>query len=196
MVHSDRSTKTWKRRWKSWKSEDELRTSKVWYCSRGCILFSPDPLGWDTFLAGRVPWYMDQVKCVLVPVVVGRGRLTWTPGNRHSRHVSEDRRSLSPREPFYQGLTLSGGARFIPWPQAPFLGNADGDQSIFGIAGRVWGTFLRLVAQVLGLSPQAWGAFFRECQDIFGTAEHVWATCFSLIPEVMSLLPGAWGALF
>ena len=33
---------------------------------------------------GRVSRYTDLVKCVLVPMAVGRGRLTWIPGSRHS----------------------------------------------------------------------------------------------------------------
>ena len=74
---------------------------------------------WITVLAhwagthfGR-PSCLIQVGCVLTLVAVGRGHLTWIPGNRHLCHTHCDRRSLSRREPSLQALNLSGGARFI-----------------------------------------------------------------------------------
>ena len=65
---------------------------------------------------GHFPRYVDQVGCVLASVAVGRSRLIWIPGSRHSRHARKDRRSLSFRRlSFPQILTLSEGIRFIAW---------------------------------------------------------------------------------
>ena len=60
--------------------------------------------------------YTDHVGCVLVPVAVGRGCLTWIPGSRHSCHAHLDRHStnLGAGESI-QTLTLLGGTRYIAW---------------------------------------------------------------------------------
>ena len=71
--------------------------------------------GLGNILAGRVAWYADQVGCVLVPVVISWGCLTWIPGSQQSCHTSWDWLSLSLRGMSSQALTLSSRAIFIAW---------------------------------------------------------------------------------
>ena len=52
---------------------------------------------------------------------------------------------LAFRWPSPQALTHPGGIRFIAWHlRHPFLAEAHGARSIFGAAGRIWSTALRL----------------------------------------------------
>ena len=62
-----------------------------------------------------VPWYVDQIRCVWVPVAVSQGRLIWIPGSQHSCHACKDKHSLSLWGPSTRALTLSREARFIAW---------------------------------------------------------------------------------
>ena len=71
---------------------------------------------------GRNGQYTDLVGCVLVPVTIGRDRLTWILGCRHSCRARQDRhpRASGGRPP--KALVLLGGIRFITWClRHPFL---------------------------------------------------------------------------
>ena len=64
---------------------------------------------------GRVGGYMDLDGCVLVPLAVDRGRLTWIPVGRHLCRARQYRHSRASGErlprllPFMEGLGLSPG---------------------------------------------------------------------------------------
>ena len=70
-----------------------------------CPESSLDIAGLGHTSIGCVVRYMDQVRCVLVPVAVGQGHLTWILGSRH----------LSLRVPSLQTFSLSRKAGFIDW---------------------------------------------------------------------------------
>ena len=76
----------------------------------------------------------NQVGCVMVPVIVGRGHMIWIPGSRHSCHARKD---LEPQG----ALIVTGGARFYHLvPEAPFFRRMPtGLRGNFGTTGRVWG---------------------------------------------------------
>ena len=91
-------------------------------------------LGWDTH--SRIGQYTDLVGCVLVPVAVSRGRLTWILAfmSGAPKPASSSLRGLSS-----QVLTLLGEAMSITWRlKHPFFG-------IFEAPGCVLTTALRWI---------------------------------------------------
>ena len=63
---------------------------------------------------GRVRWYTDLVRCVLVPMAVGRGRLTWV--REAGIHVGRAKTSiLEPQGAIPPGSSLPWRAKFITW---------------------------------------------------------------------------------
>ena len=68
-----------------------------------------------------------------------------------------------------QALTLLGGVRFIAWLlRCPQKGNADGDRGIFGTAGHVWASTLRLDSPKNGLVPYSYaGGVYDKYRHAF-----------------------------
>ena len=115
---------------------------------------------WD-YRQFAVTLISDQVRCVLVPMVVGQGRLTWILGSWHLCHTRWDWHSLSLRRPSSQALTPSGGASFITWVLL-FWGSTGWAEDIFGAARHVWARVLHLVPtkiRTCAIFTCAWGTW-------------------------------------
>ena len=98
-------------------------------------------------LIGCVAWYVNQVGCILILVVIGQGRLTWISGNQYSCHACWDRCWASGSRP--SGSNPLRRARFIAWHlRNPLLENDNWAPSIFGTTGRMWVTVLHLVPTI------------------------------------------------
>ena len=79
---SSRDKKWWIYKWLKQRS-DKWRAERMHY--------SLGVAGLGHISVGRVGRFTDLVGCVLVPVAVGWGRLTWIPGSQHSCWVCQDR---------------------------------------------------------------------------------------------------------
>ena len=77
-------------------------------------------IGFSLALLHWTGTHFVRVGCVLIPVVIGRKRLTWIPGDWHSCHARETSRLwVSGDRP--QALALTEEVKFITWCQMHFF---------------------------------------------------------------------------